>query len=51
MAEQRKGNAPAESQSADPQLKRPDEAIKDLEPEEQAAEHVKGGGISYLKHL
>jgi hypothetical protein len=36
MEEQPAGN--------EPELKRPDEAIKDLELEEQAAEDVRGGG-------
>lgn len=43
MEEQQAGNEPVESEPADLELKRPDEAIKDLEPEEQAAEDVRGG--------
>jgi len=48
--EQRAGNEPTEDELAGPELKHPDDAIKDLEPEEQAAEDVKGGrSDSYLK--
>jgi hypothetical protein len=43
MEEQPAGNGPADGEVADPELKRPDEEIKDLEPEEQAAEAVTGG--------
>ena len=43
MEERSAGNGPAEGEVADPGLKRPDEAIKDLEPDEQAAEDVTGG--------
>jgi hypothetical protein len=43
MEEQQAGIEPTESEIADPELKRPEEAIKDLEPEEQAAEDVTGG--------
>lgn len=49
MEVQRAGNEPEESELADPELKRPDEAIKDLEPDEQAAEDVTGGATPYLK--
>jgi hypothetical protein len=45
MEEQPAGNGPAEGEVADPEQKRPDEAIKDLEPDEQAAEDVTGGAI------
>jgi hypothetical protein len=43
MEEQPAGNGPADGEVADPELKPPDEAIKDLEPDEQAAEDVTGG--------
>jgi len=43
MEEQPAGVEPTESELAEPELKRPDEVIKDLEPEEQAAEDVRGG--------
>jgi len=36
--------------SSDPELKRPDEAIKDLEPEELLAEDVRGGASSFIKN-
>jgi hypothetical protein len=51
MEEQRAGNEPAESELTDPDLKRPDEAIKDLEPEEQAAEDVRGGAVDMFLKL
>ena len=43
MEEQPAGNGPADGEVADPELKRPDEAIEDLEPDEQTAEDVTGG--------
>jgi hypothetical protein len=49
MEEQQAGNEPVESQPADAELKRPDEAITDLEPEEQAADNVRGGNY-FLKN-
>ena len=50
MEEQLPGNEP-ESGLADLEMKRPDEAIKDLEPDEQEAEDVTGGarGDYFLK--
>ncbi len=33
----------------EPELKRPDEAVEDLEPGEHEADEVKGGGVPYLK--
>jgi hypothetical protein len=48
MEEQQAGNEPVESQ-AGAELKRPDEAITDLEPEEQAADNVRGGNY-FLKN-
>ena len=47
--EQRAGNEPTENELASPELKHPDEAIKDLEPEEQVAEDITGGSHSFLK--
>jgi hypothetical protein len=35
------------SQEKEPELRRPDEAVKDLEPEEQESEAVKGGSFSF----
>jgi hypothetical protein len=35
----------------DPELKRPEEAVKDLEPEEEEGEGVKGGALNaYIKY-
>ena len=51
MEEQPAGNEPADGELAEPELKRPDEAIKDLEPEEQAAEDVRGGAVDMFLKL
>jgi len=40
-----------EGHPADPELKRPVEAIVDLEPEEQATADVSGGAGVFLKRL
>ena len=37
-------------QEKEPELRRPDEALKDLEPDEAEGEGVKGGYGEYLKY-
>jgi hypothetical protein len=39
---------PQTQQEKKPELRRPDDAVKDLEPDEEAAEAVKGG-ITIMK--
>jgi hypothetical protein len=51
MEERQPVNEPAENEPADAELKRPEEAIKDLEPDEQAAEDVTGGGSDMFMKL
>ena len=51
MEVQQAGNEPVEGHPADPELKRPDEAIVDLESREQAAGDVRGGAGAFVKRL
>ena len=36
-------------QEKEPELKRPDEAVKDLEPDTEEGDAVRGGDLPYLK--
>lgn len=45
MDEQKRHDEPA----TDAKLKRPEEAIEDLEPDERDSENIKGGDYSYQK--